>query len=138
VACPVKINSAYRKDSLTHRYLFIINKEMPKRSYLGDFELMVLLALLRLEEDAYGVPISREIQLQSGREVAFGTVYAALERLEEKGLVTSALGEPTAERGGRAKRYFHITKRGLREVREARRTLIKMWQGVRELEGERT
>ena len=71
---------------------------MPKRSYLGDFELMVLLALLRLGEDAYGVPISREIEQQSGREVAVGTVYAALERLEEKDLVSSELGESTPQR----------------------------------------
>jgi len=110
---------------------------MPKRSYLGDFELMVLLALMRLGEDAYGVPISREIEQQSGREVAAGTVYAALERLEEKDLVSSELGESTPQRGGRAKRYFRITKKGLREVREARNALIRLWRGLRELEGER-
>jgi PadR family transcriptional regulator, regulatory protein PadR len=125
------------KDRLTYLYLFIISKEMPKRSYLGDFELMVLLALLRLGDDAYGVPISREIEEQSGREVALGTIYAALERLEEKDLVSSELGEPTQERGGRAKRYFHITKRGLHEVRNARKALINMWQGLKELEGGR-
>jgi PadR family transcriptional regulator PadR len=110
---------------------------MPKRGYLGDFELMVLLALMRLREDAYGVPIAREIAEQSGREAALGTVYAALERLEETGLVSSELGESTPERGGRAKRYFHITKKGLREVREARRALINLWRGLRELEGGR-
>jgi PadR family transcriptional regulator PadR len=110
---------------------------MPKRSYLGDFELMVLLALMRLREDAYGVPISQEIEIQTGREVALATVYAALERLEENGLVASELGEPTAQRGGRAKRYFHITKEGLREAREARTALMNLWRGLRELEGER-
>ena len=110
---------------------------MPKRSYLGDFELMVLLALMRLGDDAYGVPISREIEQQSGRDVAVATVYAALERLEGKGLVVSALGEPTPERGGRAKRYFYITKMGLREVRDARRALINLWQGLKGLEGGR-
>ncbi len=98
---------------------------------------MVLLAVLRLGPDAYGVPISREIELQSGREVAFGTVYAALERLEEKDLVSSELGESTPQRGGRAKRYFRITKKGLGEVREARRTLINLWQGLKGLEGRR-
>ena len=108
---------------------------MPNRSYLGDFELMVVLALMRLGDDAYGVPISREIEQQSGREVTLGTVYAALERLEEKGLVSSVLGEPTAERGGRAKRYFRPTKKGLREVREARTALINLWRGLRELQG---
>lgn len=129
--------TSLRPKRLTQAYLFIILEEMPKRNYLGDFELMVLLALMRLGEDAYGVPISKEIQLQSRREVALGTVYAALERLEEKGLVSSELGESTQERGGRAKRYFHVTKRGLREVSEARRTLISLWQGLSELEGER-
>jgi PadR family transcriptional regulator, regulatory protein PadR len=123
---------------LTSAHFFIKLKEMPKRGYLGDFELMVLLALMRLGEDAYGVPISREIEEQSGREVALGTVYAALERLEEQRLVTSELGEPTPQRGGRAKRYFRITKRGLREVRDARRALINLWRGLRDLEGERT
>jgi PadR family transcriptional regulator PadR len=122
---------------LTHLYLFTILEEMPKRSYLGDFELMVLLALMRLGKDAYGVPISREIEQQSGREVALGTVYAALERLEEKDLVASELGESTPERGGRAKRYFHVTTKGVREVREARRTLINLWRGLRELKGAR-
>ena len=108
---------------------------MPKRSYLGDFELMVLLAVMRLGEEAYGVPISREIEQQSGRDVALGTVYAALERLEQKGLVSSAFGEPTPQRGGRAKRYFRTTRKGVREVREARSALINLWQGLTELEG---
>ena len=98
---------------------------------------MVLLALMRLGEDAYGVPISREIEQQSGRAVAAGTVYAALERLEDRDLVFSELGESTPQRGGRAKRYFRITKEGLREAREARSALISLWKGLRELEGER-
>jgi PadR family transcriptional regulator PadR len=112
-------------------------KEMPKRGYLGDFELMVLLALMRLGEDAYGVPISREIEQQSGRAVALGTVYAALERLEQRDLVSSEMGESTPQRGGRAKRYFRVTKKGVREVREARSALINLWKGLRELKGER-
>jgi DNA-binding PadR family transcriptional regulator len=127
-----------RQKKVDSTHFFIILEEMPARNYLGDFDLMILLALMRLGEDAYGVPISREIEQQSGREVAVGTVYAALDRLEQKGLVSSKLGECTPERGGRAKRYFHITKRGLREVREARRALINMWQGLTELEGGRT
>jgi len=93
---------------------------MPKRNNLGDFELMVMLALLRLGNDAYGVPISREIEQQSGREVALGSVHATLERLEGRGLVTSHLGKPTAERGGKAKRYFPVTSNGLRKTREIR------------------
>ena len=117
------------------RTLFVIVEEMRKREYLGSFELMVMLALIRLGEDAYGVPISREIENRSGRGVALGSVYATLERLGEKGLVTSELGEPTAERGGRAKRYFRITAKGLREVRETQTALKKLWQGLPQLEG---
>ena len=107
---------------------------MANRSYLGEFELIVMLVLIRLGENAYGVPISREIEETSGREVAIGSVYATLERLEQKGFVSSSLGEPTSERGGRAKRYFHVTKRGLREVRKTRQALISLWRGLPELE----
>jgi len=108
---------------------------MARHGYLGEFELMVLLALIRLDERAYGVPISREIEKRSGREVALGSVYAALERLEEKGLVTSKLGDPTAERGGRAKRYFRVTNQGLREVQETQKALMSLWRGLPELDG---
>ncbi len=108
---------------------------MAKRDHLGSFELMVILALIRLGEDAYGVPISREIEGRSGREVALGSVYATLERLEEKDLVSSELGEPTPERGGRAKRYFRITAKGLREVRATRRALKRLWHRLPQLEG---
>jgi len=108
---------------------------MPKPVYLGEFELLVMLCVIRLGEGAYGVPISHEIEKRTGRDVAFGTVYATLERLQEKGLVSSELGDPTPARGGRAKRYFRVTAAGLRTVRETRRSLIKMWLGLRELEG---
>lgn len=108
---------------------------MARGAYLGEFEIMVLLALIRLGDEAYGVPISREIEECSGREVALGSVYAALERMEEKGLVTSRLGDPTAERGGRAKRYFRITNQGLRAVRETQRALVRMWSGLPQLAG---
>jgi DNA-binding PadR family transcriptional regulator len=106
---------------------------MPDRSYLGEFELMLLLAITHLGDEAYGVPISRELEKQRGRDVSVGSVYAALERLETKGLVVSALGDPTPERGGKAKRYFRITKEGLRQVRETRRVLTRMWQTLPDL-----
>jgi PadR family transcriptional regulator, regulatory protein PadR len=109
---------------------------MARREFLGGFELLVLLSLTRLGDEAYGVPIAEAIEESSGREVAQGSVYITLERLERKGLVSSRLGEPTAERGGRAKTYFHITAKGLREVRQARRTLVNLWAGVPRLEGE--
>jgi PadR family transcriptional regulator PadR len=108
-----------------------------RREFLGGFELLVLLALVRLADEAYGVPIARAIEESSGRDVAMGSVYVTLERLERKGLVTSRLGEPTPERGGRAKTYFRITARGLRETRLARRTLTRLWRGVPQLEGGR-
>jgi PadR family transcriptional regulator, regulatory protein PadR len=108
---------------------------MAKQHYLGEFELLVMLTVVRLGDEAYGVPISREIELRTGRSVAFGTVYATLERLQRKGLVRSSLGDATPERGGRAKRYFRATATGLRTVRETRQSLIGMWHGLRELEG---
>ena len=95
-----------------------------------------MLALARIGEGAYGVPIAREIREHSGRPVVVGSVYAALERLAGKGLVTSELGEPTPERGGRAKRYFRLTSRGIREARDAQRTLIRLWRGIPQLRGE--
>jgi PadR family transcriptional regulator PadR len=108
---------------------------MARREFLGGFELLVLLALIRIGDEAYGVPISEAIEESSGREVALGSVYITLERLENKGFVSSALGEPTAVRGGRAKTYFRITAKGLREVRQAQRTLITLWQDVPQLHG---
>src|ERR1700687_1830331 len=108
---------------------------MGMHRYLGSFELMVMLALIRLEDNAYGVTISEEIEETSGHEVALGSIYAALERLEQKGFVHSRLGKPTAERGGRAKTYFRVTAKGLRELRQAQRTLVRLWKGVPELEG---
>ena len=82
---------------------------------------MVLLAVLRLGDGAYGVPVSQAIEETTGREVALASVYAALERLEEKGCLTSTLGDPTPERGGRAKRYFSVSAKGLRTARDRRR-----------------
>ena len=89
---------------------------------------MILLTILRLGDDVYGVPLSKELSILRGRDVALGSVYAALDRLELKGLIASSLGESTPERGGRAKRYFRVTKQGLRSVRETRRVLSKLWK----------
>ncbi len=108
---------------------------MAKREFLGGFELLVLLALVRLGDEAYGVPISEAIEHSSGRRVSIGSVYVTLDRLTKKGLVSSRLGEPTAERGGRAKTYFHITSSGLRGVQQAQRTLTALWHGVPALRG---
>ena len=108
---------------------------MAKREYLGQLELMVLLAVMRSGHNAYGVAISLEIEDKSGREVALGSVYAALERLENKGFVISRLGEPTAERGGKARSYFKLTSAGLKQVREAHSTLTKLCEGLPALKG---
>ena len=106
---------------------------MARGDYLSEFELMVLLAVIRLEDEAYGVTISREIEKRCGREVSLGSVYAALERLEEKGLATSRLGDPTAARGGRAKRFFRATSDGIQSARETQRALVNLWSGLPQL-----
>jgi PadR family transcriptional regulator, regulatory protein PadR len=120
---------------LQFSYNFIIVEDMRKREYLGQLELMVLLAVMRPARDAYGVLISREIAEKSGRDVALASVYAALERLERKGFVTSSLGEPTAERGGRARTYFKPTAAGLREARDAHGTFLRLSSGLSGLMG---
>jgi DNA-binding PadR family transcriptional regulator len=94
--------------------------ELMSREALGTFELTVMLALMRLDNDSYGVPIANMIEECTGREVIVSSVYAALERLTRKGLVSSQVGESTAERGGRAKRYFRVTAEGVRQVRRVR------------------
>lgn len=97
---------------------------------LGEFEQLILLALIRLGPDGYGVAVQREIQLRARRRIAFGTVYAALARLEVKGFAASRLGEPTAERGGRRKRYFTILPAGRRAVERTVQAMRRMTQGI--------
>jgi len=97
---------------------------------LGEFEQLVLLAVLRLGEDAYSVSIVEEIQGGTGRGVTHAAVYVALRRLEEKGMVRSWMGQPTPERGGRSKRYFAVEPQALPPLREARDALLAMWDGV--------
>ena len=116
--------------ALTRRYFFRTLEEMAE--HLGDLELLVMLALIRLGDEAYGVTIGREIEQNARRPVALASVYAILERLERRSWVHSELGEATPERGGRAKRHFHLTALGLKEVKRARTALIGMWQGLPE------
>jgi PadR family transcriptional regulator PadR len=108
---------------------------MAERDYLGEFELVIMLAVVHLDEDAYGVTISRELEKHRRRDVSVSSVYAALDRLEGKGWISSRLGEATPQRGGRAKRYFQVTEDGLRVVHETRRILTTLWRGLPELEG---
>jgi PadR family transcriptional regulator PadR len=98
------------------------------RTDLGDMEHLVLLAILRLGADAYGIPILDEVCRRSERDVSRATVYVALKRLEQKGLVTSRLGESTPERGGRAKRFFKLKPAGLKALRDSRAMLLGLWR----------
>ena len=97
---------------------------------LGEFEHLVLLALMRLGEDAYGVTVRKAIEERTNREVSIGAIYATLDRMEAKGLVRSRIGEPTAARGGRAKRHFRITSRGLTAVNRTHEALHNMSDGL--------
>lgn len=97
---------------------------------LGEFEQVVLLAVLRLADGAYGVAIRREIAECTEREPSPGALYTTLDRLEDKGLVTSKYGDPTPERGGRAKRYFTVTARGVRAVARAQRGYQRLLKGL--------
>ena len=108
------------------------------RHLLTDFELMLLLAILRIGDEAYGVQIAREIEETGGRRVLLGAAYAALERLERNGLVSSRVGSPTPERGGRAKRFFRVMPRGLRAVKDTQQALIVLWGDVPQLKESRT
>jgi PadR family transcriptional regulator, regulatory protein PadR len=107
---------------------------MRRQARLGEFELIVTLATLRIGDNAYGVPIAREIEESTGREAGIGSVYAALDRLERKGFVSSTVGEPAPERGGRAKRYFRVTNAGLRQIRQTREALVSLWQNLPQLD----
>jgi DNA-binding PadR family transcriptional regulator len=103
---------------------------MAGREHLGEFEQLVLLAILRLGDEAYGVPIKQDIERRTGRSLTVGALYRTLDRLEEKGYVTSAFSDPTPERGGRSKRYFRIKPLGMRTLRASREALTAMWEGL--------
>ncbi len=99
-------------------------------SSLGEFEHMVLLAIMRLDQHAYGVSIRSEISSCTGRQIAPGALYTTLDRLERKGLVTSRTGDPTPERGGRAKRYYAVTAEGRSLAREVQSALRRLEAGL--------
>lgn len=103
---------------------------MAERDFLGEFEHITLLALLRLEDRAYGVTVRQEIEHRTKREVSIGAVYATLDRLENKGYVTSHRGDPTPERGGRSKRFFRVTAEGVGAVSRTHRALQSMTEGL--------
>ncbi|MEZ5317355.1 MAG: helix-turn-helix transcriptional regulator [Vicinamibacterales bacterium] len=97
---------------------------------LGEFEQLVLLALLRLGEDAYGVTLCQDIADRTGRDVSLGSVYKTLERLEDKGLVASRVGEPTAERGGRRKKHYRLQALGQQALQQSLAALRNMTEGL--------
>jgi DNA-binding PadR family transcriptional regulator len=98
--------------------------------YLGELEQIVLLAVLRVGDQAYAIPILEQIEQHTGRKVARGALYTALDRLESKGCLRSRLGDPLPERGGRARRYFTVTPVAVRALRESRRALLRLWRGI--------
>lgn len=111
--------------------LFYYVETVAKGDYLGEFEQIVLVALLQLGKNAYGMAVRREIEERTGRQVSIGAVYATLERLETKRYVSSFAGDPTPERGGRAKRFFKIEQDGRRALRESQEALKKMMAGLK-------
>jgi PadR family transcriptional regulator PadR len=104
---------------------------MPRGDLLGSLEHLVLLALVRLGSDAYGMTVRREIEKRTGRDISIGAIYSTLERLEAKGFVSSSTGEPTAERGGRAKRLFQIEGNGARALRDSQEAIRRMALGLK-------
>ena len=104
---------------------------MANRDYLGEFEHIVVLALLRLADRAYGVTVRQEIEARTSREISIGAIYATLDRLEAKGYVKSHLGEPTPERGGRSKRFFRVTAKGVAAVNRTHREIESMVEGLK-------
>jgi len=120
-----------RKRSLTSSaYLFYIAKQMKHGELLGSLEHIILLALSRLDRGAHGMIVRREIEERTGRNISIGAVYATLERLEAKGYVSSFTGEPTPERGGRAKRLFRVEAAGKRALQVSEQTLRSMTAGL--------
>ena len=139
-ACLSAPNNVYRPGSrglhfcnstIDRSWHFLYYVEIvAKGELLGEFEHMILLAILRLSDSAYGMSVRREIVDRTGRDVSIGAVYATLDRLSAKGLVTSAMSDPTPERGGRAKRSFRLTGAGINAVNRTRQDLSNMQEGL--------
>jgi DNA-binding PadR family transcriptional regulator len=103
---------------------------MSPREYLGEFEHVVLVTIVRLDDDAYGVRIRQDIERLTGRSVNVGALYTTLDRLEQKGYVRSWTGDPLPVRGGRAREYYALTPAGRRVLQASRDLLTRMWRGV--------
>jgi PadR family transcriptional regulator PadR len=112
-------------------YLFYIAEQMKRGELLGSLEHIILLALARQDGGAHGMIVRREIEERTGRNISIGAVYATLERLEAKGYVSSFTGEPTPERGGRAKRLFRVEAAGKRALQVSEQTIRSMMAGLK-------
>jgi PadR family transcriptional regulator PadR len=102
-------------------------------AYLGEFEQLLLLTVLRLGPEAYGVDIARELEARAGRRVSRGALYTSLDRLEDKGLLRWKAGAGSAEREGLPRRHYHVTASGVAALRESRDVLKRMWRGIEHL-----
>src|SRR5260370_34945840 len=109
----------------------IKSKRAGKQLRLGEFEEVVLMAILRLGDNAYGVPIRRLIEDETNRSTSFGALYTTFDRLEKKGYISSRQGGATSERGGRSKRYLKVERPGLEALRACHDGRAKMWTGLR-------
>jgi PadR family transcriptional regulator PadR len=110
--------------------VYVLQCSQMTEVYLGELEQIVLLAVLRVGDEAYAIPILEQIEAQTGRKIARGALYTALDRLEAKGCLRSRVGEPLPERGGRARRYFTVTPAAVRALRQSKQALMRLWRGL--------
>ena len=108
---------------------------MGRNGYLGEFEQMLLLAAMRLGDEAYGARLMEELESRVGRRVSRGSVYVTLDRMQDKGWVTSTLSEARPERGGRPRRVIQVTPEGVSQLRRSREALLILWDGIEEALG---
>lgn len=122
----IKINSFYLFDKIRCNIFIVVMR----KTFLGEFEEIVLLSVAVLDDEAYGVSVTIEIEKQTGRSVGFNSVHTTLQRLEEKGFLTSKMGGATAERGGRRKRFFRLTAAGGLALKEVRDIRTQLWESL--------
>jgi len=130
---PCPVDPATRVDLLHRRVRF----QMTEKAFLGEFEQMVLLAILRMGDNAYAVPVRSEIEERAERRVSRGALYTTLERLEAKGFVESIMRDPTSERGGRSRRTYSVAAPGLEALENSRAAMASLWQGLDSVTDER-
>jgi len=103
---------------------------MGREGYLGEFEQMLLLAAMRLEDEAYGVALMQELETRVGRAVSRGSVYVTLDRLEDKGWIASEISSSRPVRGGRPRRIIRVTREGVAALKKSRAALLNLWDGL--------